>query len=88
MILTLLLGPEEETTMLPPISALTTPYASPPLLAILTLPWRPQDMPPTLPSTLLMPLHPHHLPSSHFRITSIVYGGFLAYIINAIKEIC
>ncbi|MBW0559669.1 hypothetical protein O181_099384 [Austropuccinia psidii MF-1] len=46
-------------------SALTTPYASAPLLlAILTLLRRPQHMPPTPPSTLLMPPHPRHLPSS------------------------
>ncbi|MBW0487023.1 hypothetical protein O181_026738 [Austropuccinia psidii MF-1] len=81
MILTLLPGPQDETTMLPPISTFTTPYAS-------SLPRRPQDMPPTPPSTLLMPPHPCHLPSSCFPITSIVYGGLLAYTMNAIKEIC
>ncbi|MBW0548956.1 hypothetical protein O181_088671 [Austropuccinia psidii MF-1] len=89
MILTLLPGPQDETTMPPPISALTTPYTSAPmLLAILTLPRGLQDMPPKMPSTLLMPLHPHHLPSSRFSITSIVYIGLLAYMMNAIKEIC
>ncbi|MBW0479723.1 hypothetical protein O181_019438 [Austropuccinia psidii MF-1] len=39
-----------------PISALTTPYASTPLpLTNLMLLQHPQDMPPTLPSTPLMP---------------------------------
>ncbi|MBW0531865.1 hypothetical protein O181_071580 [Austropuccinia psidii MF-1] len=89
MILTLLPGPQAETMMPPPISALTTPYASTPLpLAILMLPRNPQDMPPTPPSTLLMPPHPHHLPYSRLRISPIVYSGLLAYTMNAIKEIC
>ncbi|MBW0558269.1 hypothetical protein O181_097984 [Austropuccinia psidii MF-1] len=42
------------TPKLPPI----TPYASTPApLTIHTLPWNPQDIPPTPPSTLLMPPH-------------------------------
>ncbi|MBW0512452.1 hypothetical protein O181_052167 [Austropuccinia psidii MF-1] len=89
MILTRLLCPQEENMMPPPISALRTPYAfSTPPLAILMLRWRPQDMPPTTPSTLLLALHPRHLVSSCFHIKSIGYGGLLAYMMNAIKEIC
>ncbi|MBW0500232.1 hypothetical protein O181_039947 [Austropuccinia psidii MF-1] len=83
MILTLLAGPQDETTMPPPISALTTPYTSAPLpLATLTLPQRPQEI------CLRHHPQPCHLPSSRFHITSMVYGGLLAYTINAIKEIC
>ncbi|MBW0574454.1 hypothetical protein O181_114169 [Austropuccinia psidii MF-1] len=87
MILTLLPGPQDETTMPPPSPPSQLLRLPPPLLAILTLHRRPQDMPPTPPSTLLMPPHPRHLPSSHLRITSIVYGGLLAYTMNTIKEI-
>ncbi|MBW0465431.1 hypothetical protein O181_005146 [Austropuccinia psidii MF-1] len=39
----------------PPISALTNPALSSPLLPILMLPRPPQDMPPTPPSTPLTP---------------------------------
>ncbi|MBW0488294.1 hypothetical protein O181_028009 [Austropuccinia psidii MF-1] len=54
-ILMLLGALKDETTMPPPISSLTTPYASAPLpLTILTLLWRPKDMPPMPPS---IPLH-------------------------------
>ncbi|MBW0540550.1 hypothetical protein O181_080265 [Austropuccinia psidii MF-1] len=42
-------------TLAPPISALTTPYASAPPPPILTLLRRPQDIPPTPPSTPLTP---------------------------------
>ncbi|MBW0473625.1 hypothetical protein O181_013340 [Austropuccinia psidii MF-1] len=85
----LLQQPQDETKMLPPISALTTPYAStPPPLTILTLPWHPQDMPPTLPSTLLMPNPLCRLPSLRFHIRSIGYGGLLTYMMNARTEIC
>ncbi|MBW0566401.1 hypothetical protein O181_106116 [Austropuccinia psidii MF-1] len=72
-----------------PISALTTPYASAPLLlTILMLPRLPQDMPPTPPSTLVTPNPLHHLPSLRFHIRSIGCGGLLAYMINTITEIC
>ncbi|MBW0529075.1 hypothetical protein O181_068790 [Austropuccinia psidii MF-1] len=49
--------PPDETPTLPPISALTTPYAyaPPPQLTILTLLRGPQFMPPTPPSTPLTP---------------------------------
>ncbi|MBW0480533.1 hypothetical protein O181_020248 [Austropuccinia psidii MF-1] len=51
----LLQCPPNMPLMLPPISALITPYASTPLpLTIHMLPRHPQDIPPTLPSTLLM----------------------------------
>ncbi|MBW0496340.1 hypothetical protein O181_036055 [Austropuccinia psidii MF-1] len=44
------------TPTIPPISALSTPYASTSLwLKIFMLPPKPQDIPPTLPSTLVMP---------------------------------
>ncbi|MBW0590588.1 hypothetical protein O181_130303 [Austropuccinia psidii MF-1] len=66
--------------MPPPFSTLTTPYTSAPAAC--------NPYTPVAPSTLLMPPHPLHLPSSRFRITSIVYGGSLAYTINTIKEIC
>ncbi|MBW0549860.1 hypothetical protein O181_089575 [Austropuccinia psidii MF-1] len=52
---------EDVTPTLPPISALTTPYASTPQpLNLLTLRWCPQDMPLTPPLPLLMP-SPTHL---------------------------
>ncbi|MBW0590696.1 hypothetical protein O181_130411 [Austropuccinia psidii MF-1] len=82
----LTIHPQDETTMLPPSPPSQLLTLPPPLLAILALLRRPQDIPPTLPSTLFMPPHPHHLP--RFRITSIVYSGLLAYTINTIKEIC
>ncbi|MBW0569710.1 hypothetical protein O181_109425 [Austropuccinia psidii MF-1] len=48
----------------PPISALTTPYASTPLLLkMLTLPQHPQYMPLRQPLSLLMPAPLRHLPS-------------------------
>ncbi|MBW0487840.1 hypothetical protein O181_027555 [Austropuccinia psidii MF-1] len=62
MILTLLHPFQDETTTLPPISALTTPALSSLPLPILALPWRPQDMPPTPPST---PLTPNSLSSAY-----------------------
>ncbi|MBW0478718.1 hypothetical protein O181_018433 [Austropuccinia psidii MF-1] len=59
-ILMLLQCPQDNTKIPPPISALTTPYASaPPPLTILMLLWRPQDMPPTLPSLLSAAYHPY-----------------------------
>ncbi|MBW0564726.1 hypothetical protein O181_104441 [Austropuccinia psidii MF-1] len=51
--------PPDETPTLPPITALTTPYASTPLpLTIFTLLQRPQDETMMLPSPLLTLLHP------------------------------
>ncbi|MBW0509041.1 hypothetical protein O181_048756 [Austropuccinia psidii MF-1] len=55
--------PQVDTMMPPPISALTTPYAlapafSSPPFTIFTLPWCPQDMPPTPPSPPLHLLQP------------------------------
>ncbi|MBW0518501.1 hypothetical protein O181_058216 [Austropuccinia psidii MF-1] len=50
MILMLLQPPQDETSTPPPISALSSLP-----LPILTLPWRPQDMPPMPPSTSLTP---------------------------------
>ncbi|MBW0540781.1 hypothetical protein O181_080496 [Austropuccinia psidii MF-1] len=60
---------QDEITM-PPISALTTPYASAPLLlTILTLPSHPQDMPPTPPST---PLTPNPLSATYHPYTQVL----------------
>ncbi|MBW0560366.1 hypothetical protein O181_100081 [Austropuccinia psidii MF-1] len=66
MILILLQPTQDETMIPPPISALTTPALPSPLLTILMLPLRPQDMPPMPPSTppILNPLsatyHPYN----------------------------
>ncbi|MBW0546364.1 hypothetical protein O181_086079 [Austropuccinia psidii MF-1] len=62
----------------PPDVTLTLP--SP----LLTLLWRPQDIPPTPPSTPLTPNPLGHLPSLQSGIRSIGYGGLLAYMMNAI----
>ncbi|MBW0496708.1 hypothetical protein O181_036423 [Austropuccinia psidii MF-1] len=89
MILNLLPGPQDETKMPPSIPAFTTPYASAPAACNPYAPAAPsRDMPPRLPSILLMLLNPCHLPSSRFCITSIMYGGLLGYTINAIRKIC
>ncbi|MBW0500344.1 hypothetical protein O181_040059 [Austropuccinia psidii MF-1] len=58
----------------PPISTLTTPYAStPPPLTILTLQQSPQDMPPTLPSTPLTPPPTHPiLPAAYHPYTKVL----------------
>ncbi|MBW0478306.1 hypothetical protein O181_018021 [Austropuccinia psidii MF-1] len=77
--------PQDETMMPPPISALTTP-----LLTILTLPPYPHNIPPTPPSTPLIPnpLSPAYHPYTQVLARSIGYGGLLAYMMNAIREIC
>ncbi|MBW0522936.1 hypothetical protein O181_062651 [Austropuccinia psidii MF-1] len=74
--------------MPPPISTLTTRYASAPPLTILPLLKSPQDMPLTLPSTPLMPNPLLRLPSLCSGIRSIGYSGLLAYMMNTITEIC
>ncbi|MBW0576331.1 hypothetical protein O181_116046 [Austropuccinia psidii MF-1] len=79
----LLQFPQYETMMLHHISALTTPSLSSPPLTILMLPRRPQDMPPKPPSTSL-----RRLPSLPSGTRSIGYSGLLAYMMNAIREIC
>ncbi|MBW0517945.1 hypothetical protein O181_057660 [Austropuccinia psidii MF-1] len=57
--------PQDVTPTLPPISTLSTPYASSHLpLNMLRLPRRPQDMPLTLPLPLLMPSPTHLIFSS------------------------
>ncbi|MBW0488371.1 hypothetical protein O181_028086 [Austropuccinia psidii MF-1] len=57
---------------------LCTPTLSSLPLTILTLLRCPQDKPPTLRSTSLMPPPTRCLPSLHSRIRSIGYGGLLA----------
>ncbi|MBW0488338.1 hypothetical protein O181_028053 [Austropuccinia psidii MF-1] len=86
-ILLLLQSPQAETKMLPPISAPTPASYSLPL-TILTLPQHPQGMPPTPPSTPLTPPPTCHLPFLPSCIRFIGYGGLLAYMMNAITEIC
>ncbi|MBW0483244.1 hypothetical protein O181_022959 [Austropuccinia psidii MF-1] len=86
LILMLLQRPQDETTILPPISVLTTPYASAPppyLLHCLQLLCSHSTLKICL-QACTQPL----LPSLCSGIRSIGYSGLLAYTMNAITEIC
>ncbi|MBW0580879.1 hypothetical protein O181_120594 [Austropuccinia psidii MF-1] len=61
----------------------------PSLRSCSALPTFSQHCLPSLRSCSALPTCSRHcLPSSRFRITAIVFGGLLAYMMNAIAEIC
>ncbi|MBW0527784.1 hypothetical protein O181_067499 [Austropuccinia psidii MF-1] len=89
LILTLLKPPQDATTMPPPISSLTTPYASaPPPFLLCRLQFLGSC------GALKICLWGHPKPplclflSEPLTIVTLRYGGFLAYMMNAIREIC